>query len=84
MRAEPKKQTTKRLALPCAGTATAGLPASQPATKKLPRGPSLDTLKADALRASASSRQVGVSEGRETFGFFPSGLEGVVIRWPTL
>lgn len=45
---------------------------------------SLHRLKADALAASASSRHEPVDDAREAFGFFPKGLQGVVIRWPTL
>lgn len=44
----------------------------------------LELVKAPALRVSASARNVPVSDVRETFGFMPVGIQGVVIRWPSL
>ena len=45
---------------------------------------SLESVKAQALRVSASARNVPVNDVREAFGFMPVGIQGVVIRWPSL
>lgn len=44
----------------------------------------LAQLKAQALGASASARNAPVADVRDAFGFMPVGIQGVVIRWPTL
>jgi hypothetical protein len=52
--------------------------------KKAVKRKSLQHLKGEALHASVSSRNEPVGDVREAFGFFPQGLQGVIIHWPTL
>ena len=47
-------------------------------------GLSPDQVKARASRVSASSRNPAVDDVRQSFGFMPVGIQGVVIHWPAL
>lgn len=41
-------------------------------------------VKAQASRVSASSRGPAVNDVRQSFGFMPVGIQGVVIHWSAL
>ena len=45
---------------------------------------SLLRMKAQCLSASASHQKPSASEVVQEFGFFPKGIPGVIVRWPTL
>lgn len=44
----------------------------------------IDQMKTQALRSSASARNLPADDVRKAFGFMPSDIKEVVIRWPSL
>lgn len=44
----------------------------------------LVAMKRAAMRSSASARGEPVRDVREAYGFFPSGVEAAVLKWPKL